>query len=311
MKLTAPCKDYLWGGNRLKTEFGKFSEKETIAETWELSCHPDGPSMIAEGTHKGETLAQYIKEQGKSILGENCTQFSNFPILVKLIDAQKDLSIQVHPNNNYAARVEHQQGKTEMWYVVDCKPGASLYYGLACELTKQQLRERIENNTLLEVLNRVEVHPGDVFFIEAGTIHAIGAGILIAEIQQNSNVTYRVYDYNRTDAQGHKRELHIQKALDVISLRPIVTRKWEHHLAICQYFTVDKIDTEFVAYVHADQKSFHHLLCLNGSGTIEWAGNKLEFKKGDSLFIPAGLGNCTLNGCFEALHTWVSDPLTY
>lgn len=311
IKLIAPCKDYLWGGNRLKAEFGKQSEKEIIAETWELSCHPDGPSRIAEGAHQRKTLAQYIKEEGKSILGENCAQFSDFPILVKLIDAQKDLSIQLHPNNNYAAQVEHQQGKTEMWYVVDCKPGASLYYGLARELTKQELRKRIENNTLLEVLNRVEVHPGDVFFIEAGTIHAIGAGILIAEIQQNSNVTYRVYDYNRTDAQGNKRELHVQKALDVISLQPIAMRKWKNHLASCRYFTVDKIVTESVTSIYADTKSFHHLLCLNGSGTLKYTGNKVEFKKGESFFIPAGLGNCTLNGCFEALHTWVPTPPIY
>nr|WP_319487301.1 type I phosphomannose isomerase catalytic subunit [uncultured Caproiciproducens sp.] len=311
IKLLPACKDYLWGGSRLKTEFGKHSEKEIIAETWELSCHPDGPSTIAEGTHKGKTLVQYLSDQEKSMLGTNCAQLNGFPLLIKLIDAQKDLSVQVHPNDTYAQRVEHQLGKTEMWYVIDCKPGASLYYGLSCEQTKEELHKHIEDGTLLQVLNRKEVHPGDVFFIEAGTIHAIGAGILIAEIQENSNVTYRVYDYNRTDAQGNQRELHVQKALDVANLRPAPVRHWKKHLASCRYFTVDKLKTDSAAFINVDQKSFHHLLCLSGNGKIDWDGGRMIFNKGDSLFIPAGLGGCTLNGCFEALHTWISDPPVY
>lgn len=311
LKLTPACKDYLWGGNRLKTEFGKRSEKATIAETWELSCHPDGPSTIAEGTHRGETLSEYLEKEGKSLLGRNCEQFGDFPVLIKLIDAQKDLSVQVHPDNEYAMRVEHQQGKTEMWYVVDCKPGASLYYGPARELTKEELEKNISEGTLPKVLNRVPVHPGDVFFIEAGTIHAIGAGILIAEIQQSSNVTYRVYDYNRTDAQGNKRPLHIQKALDVACLKPAVPRKWENHLASCRYFTVDRIKTGADIRINADEASFHHLLFLNGEGRLEWDGGAMEFKKGDSLFLPAGLGTCIINGSFDALHTWISTSQPY
>lgn len=311
VKLIPAGKDYLWGGDRLKKEFGKQSEKDRIAETWELSCHPDGPSTIAQGKDQGKTLARYIEEQGKGLLGKNCEEFGEFPILIKFIDAQQDLSVQVHPDNAYAAQAEHQQGKTEMWYVVDCEPGAALYYGLTRELTKQEFQKHIEDGTLLQVLNRVEVHPGDVFFIEAGTIHAIGAGILIAEIQQNSNVTYRVYDYNRTDAQGKKRPLHIQKALDVASLKPAPVRKWADHLASCRYFTVDKIETDTAVPIRSDENSFHHLLCLDGNGKIEWRDGGLEFKKGDSLFLPAGLGDCTASGHFQALHTWVPAPPAY
>lgn len=308
VKLAPTCKDYIWGGNRLKQEFGKQSEKEIIAETWELSCHPDGLSTIAEGLNAGKTLAQYIEEQGNTVLGENCKRLGGFPILVKLIDAKKDLSVQVHPDNSYAARVEHQQGKTEMWYVVDCEAGASLYYGLSRELTRQEFQEHLENGTILQTLQRVEVHPGDVFFIEAGTIHAIGAGILIAEIQQNSNVTYRVYDYDRTDEQGLKRPLHIHKALEVASLKPAQERKQDGHLASCRYFTVDRIETVSEVLINSDQKSFHHLLCLKGSGEIEWKGGSLKFGKGESLFLPSGLGVCRVHGCFQALHTWVPTP---
>lgn len=311
IKLTPACKDYLWGGNRLKNEFGKQSEQDIIAETWELSCHPDGPSTIAEGKEKGKTLACYLEEQGKALLGKNCEAFEDFPILIKLIDAKENLSVQVHPDNGYAAQVEHQQGKTEMWYVVDCEPGAALYYGLNREVTKQEFQKHMEDGTLLEVLNRVKVHPGDVFFIEAGTIHAIGAGILIAEIQQNSNVTYRVYDYDRTDAQGNKRPLHIQKALDVAALKPAPVRKWEKHLASCRYFTVDKIETNTAVAIDSDEKSFHHLLCLDGIGKVEWKDGKLEFQKGDSVFLPAGLGACKVSGNFQALHTWIPAPPSY
>ena len=214
MLLDAPCKDYLWGGNRLREEYGKVSDKDKIAESWELSCHKDGESVIANGELAGKTLTQYIEEQGKAVLGKNCEKFENFPILIKLIDAKDNLSVQVHPNNEYAMRVEGEYGKTEMWYIVDCDPGAELIYGFKGEISRDEFKERIANNTLLEVTNNVPVHKGDVFFIEAGTLHAIGKGILIAEIQQNSNTTYRVYDYGRVGADGKPRQLHVEKAVE-------------------------------------------------------------------------------------------------
>ena len=180
MKLTAPCKDYIWGGNRLREEYGKVSDADKIAESWELSCHKDGESVIADGELAGMTLTSFIENAGREVLGEKCRRFEYFPILIKLIDAKDNLSVQVHPNNEYAQRVEGEYGKTEMWYIVDCDPGAELLYGFKHDISKEEFERRINDNTLLEVTNSVEVHKGDVFFIESGTLHAIGKGILIA-----------------------------------------------------------------------------------------------------------------------------------
>lgn len=207
------------------TEFGKEYDGDKLAETWELSCHPDGPSYVANGEYAGETLSEYILMEGKKVTGTHSRHYSQFPLLIKFIDAKDDLSIQVHPDDEYAMKNEGQYGKTEMWYIVDCEEGASLYYGFSREVSKAEFEERIKNKTLLEVLNKVEVHKGDVLFIEPGTIHAIGKGNLIAEIQENSNVTYRVYDYGRKDANGKERDLHIEKALQVTKRVPILRKK--------------------------------------------------------------------------------------
>ena len=215
LKLIPACKDYLWGGHRLVDEYNKEYDGDILAETWELSCHPDGPSRIANGRYAGRTLAEYIEAEGKGVLGTHCRRFRDFPILIKFIDAKQDLSVQVHPDNRYALKNEGQYGKTEMWYVVDAGEEATLYYGFKEEISKEEFAERIQNDTVLDVLNKVPVQKGDVLFIESGTIHAIGADILIAEIQQNSNVTYRVYDYGRVGKDGKKRDLHIEKALAV------------------------------------------------------------------------------------------------
>lgn len=309
IKLNPAFKDYLWGGTKLRDEYGKKCDLDKVAESWELSCHKDGCSVVADGEYAGLTLPQYIEKAGKAVLGTDCEKFEYFPILIKLIDAKQNLSVQVHPDNDYAMRVEGEYGKTEMWYVVDCEPGAGLLYGFKHEISKEEFRRRIEDNTLLEVTNRVEVHPGDVFFIEAGTLHAIGEGILIAEIQQNSNTTYRVYDYGRVGADGKPRQLHIEKAIDVTRLAP-ATRPCGRPqakpeafdggsvlpLASCDYFTVKEMEATSHAALMADEKSFHSLLLLDGSLTLSMGGEKLEMKKGDSVFVPAGSGDYTLTG---------------
>ncbi len=309
IKLNPAFKDYLWGGTKLRDEYGKKCDLDKVAESWELSCHKDGCSVVADGEYAGLTLPQYIEKAGKAVLGTDCEKFEYFPILIKLIDAKQNLSVQVHPDNDYAMRVEGEYGKTEMWYVVDCEPGAGLLYGFKHEISKEEFRRRIEDNTLLEVTNRVEVHPGDVFFIEAGTLHAIGEGILIAEIQQNSNTTYRVYDYGRVGADGKPRQLHIEKAIDVTRLAP-ATRPCGRPqakpeafdggsvlpLASCDYFTVKEMEVTSHAALMADEKSFHSLLLLDGSLTLSMGGEKLEMKKGDSVFVPAGSGDYTLTG---------------
>ena len=316
IKLKPAFKDYLWGGTRLRDDFGKDCDFDKIAESWELSCHKDGNSVVADGEFAGLTLAQYIEKEGKSVLGTNCEKFENFPILIKLIDAKDNLSVQVHPNNEYAQRVEGEYGKTEMWYVVDCDEGASLLYGFKHNITKEEFRERIENNTLLEVTNSVPVKKGDVFFIEAGTLHAIGKGILIAEIQQNSNTTYRIYDYGRVGADGKPRQLHIDKAVDVTNLcpakpypqsEPVDMGGWtKKRLAKCKYFTVDVINVDTSAALEADKSSFVNILVLDGGCVISSEGNDaVELKKGDSVFIPAGLGKFELTGKCSAVMTHI------
>ena len=213
MKLTAPLKDYLWGGTRLKEEYGKETALEKVAESWELACHRDGHSVIANGPAEGQTLEAWLTRAGREMLGTNAARFPYFPLLVKLIDAHDDLSVQVHPDDDYALRIEGEYGKTEMWYIVDAAPGAELLYGFRREITKEEFRQRIADHTLLDAVCRVPVKKGDVFFIPAGTLHAIGKGILICEIQQNSNTTYRVYDYGRVGADGKLRDLHIDKGI--------------------------------------------------------------------------------------------------
>ena len=313
LKLIAPCKDYLWGGNRLREEYGKKLDSDKIAESWELSCHKDGQSVISGGEFDGKTLTEYIDAKGKSVLGTNCDRFEYFPILIKLIDAKDNLSVQVHPSNDYALKVEGEYGKTEMWYIVDCNEGAELIYGFKNEISKEEFAERIKNNTLLEVTNNVPVHKGDVFFIESGTLHAIGKGILIAEIQQNSNTTYRVYDYGRVGADGKPRQLHVEKALDVTERIPPkypttaqgTPEKIEGGvktlLRSCEYFNVNKLEVDGTVTLNADDKSFKSLLFLDGTAEIKSAEGTATAVKGDSFFVSAGTGEFTVSGKCEVI----------
>lgn len=312
LKLRPSCKGYLWGGSRLKEEYGIEYDGDLLAEAWELSCHPDGPSYIVNGIYAGKTLQQYIDSEGKEVLGTNCRRFRDFPILIKFIDAKDNLSIQVHPDNRYALKNEGQYGKTEMWYVMDAGENAFLYYGFKREISKEEFAQRIQEDTLLEVLNAVPVQKGDVFFIESGTIHAIGKDILIAEIQQNSNVTYRVYDYGRVGKDGKKRDLHIEKALDVTNRTPVIQDKGSYpHVADCDYFTVDKLNLDGKVMKkmegNVSEKSFVSILILEGKGTVTDTGETLEFKKGDSFFLPAGSGNYVVEGYCEALITTIRE----
>lgn len=310
LKLKPATKDYLWGGTRLKEEYHIESDKEPLSEAWMLSAHKDGPSTIENGEYAGKTLPEYIDIKGKEILGKHCEKFADFPILTKFIDAKDNLSIQVHPNNEYALKHENQFGKTEMWYILDAEEGAYLYYGFKHEISEEEFAKRIKDNTLLEVLNAVKVHKGDVFFIAAGTLHAIGQGIVIAEIQQNSNVTYRVYDYNRVGKDGKTRQLHIDQALAVTERK--APEKLQHypHIATCDYFTVDKINLDgkytkrIEGFVDAD--SFLSLLVLDGEGEIVCGNDAMKYRKGDSFFLEAGSGDYRIEGKIDALLTTIS-----
>ena len=311
LKLAAPLKDYIWGGTRLKDEYGKTTDLDRVAESWELSCHRDGQSIIQNGPEAGKSLMQYLEEQGSSVLGRNAGKFPYFPLLIKLIDARDDLSVQVHPDNEYAMRVEGEPGKTELWYIVDAEPGASLLYGFSKEIGREEFLHRARNGTILEVCNRVPVKKGDVFFIASGTLHAIGKGILLCEIQQNSNTTYRIYDYGRLGKDGSPRELHLEKAADVVRLAPppSVTKPAAHIdilsgaevdlLASCEYFTAYHVDLRGSLQLKAGQDSFQSLTVLSGSLQMDAAGGKAGLGKGETAFLPAGLGDYSVAGQAE------------
>ena len=310
VKLSPAFKDYLWGGKRLRKDYHKVCSLEKIAESWELSAHKDGQSVIAEGAYQGMTLSEYVQAVGVSVLGKNAEKYDYFPLLIKLIDAKGNLSVQVHPDDAYALEHEGEYGKTEMWYILDCDEGASLYYGFAKDVTKDEYRAAICDGKLTELLNRVEVKPGDVYFIPAGTVHAIGAGIVICEIQQNSNTTYRVYDYNRRDKDGNLRPLHIDKALEVSTLTkspalPVIPDGDDVLLCECAYFEVRRLRFADVGEITANGDSFLSLTVTSGEGILTHAEGSLHFTKGDTLFIPAADGVCRIEGKCEIIQAKV------
>ena len=301
VKLTPAFKDYLWGGERLKTEFNKNTDMTPLAESWELSAHKDGQSIVTTGDYTGLTLTDYITAIGKEALGTACEKYDYFPLLIKLIDAKGDLSVQVHPSDEYALEHEGEYGKTEMWYILDCEEGAALYYGFKEDTTREEYEAAIKEGRLTDILNRVPVKRGDVFFIPAGTVHAIGAGILICEIQQNSNTTYRVYDYNRRDKNGNLRPLHVEKALAVSDLKkspalPEIPDGADVLLAECGYFEVRRLRFACEGSVTASGESFTALTVTEGEGTLSYEGGELAFAKGDTLFIPAQEKSFAVNG---------------
>lgn len=307
MKLLAPLKDYIWGGTRLKEEYHKATSLSKVAESWELSCHQDGLSIIADGEYAGMTLAACLKQQGKRLLGKKGEAYQQFPLLIKLIDAKDDLSVQVHPDDSFAWKEEKGSGKTEMWYVVDAEPKASLIYGVRKELTRQEFARCIGEGTVLDICNSVPVHKGDVFFIEAGTLHAIGGGILLAEIQQSSNVTYRIYDYGRMGKDGKPRSLHIDKALAVARLKPspklvqpdkatLCGDARMKILASCAYFTVRHYDLKGGCSFDVDESTFVSCLVLSGRIKLQAGQEALQLMQGESVFLPASLGVCHMSG---------------
>lgn len=286
--LSPVTKDYLWGGTRLKTEYGFESAQEKVAEGWMLTSRKDGVNRVLNGCYAGEGLDTVLKAWGVA---------EPFPLLIKLIDAQDRLSVQVHPDDAYAWEHEGEYGKTEMWYVVDAEPNATLAYGFTRELTRDELRERIQNDTLHEVIRYVPVKAGDALFIPAGMLHAIGKGILIAEVQQNSNTTYRVSDYGRVGADGKPRELHVDKAVDVMTLLPSVpstndraaVRRYgtERVLADCAYFKAVHLCLNGEKPLDG-MATFVSVLVLDGTAELISDTETLFLNKGDSVLVPQG-----------------------
>lgn len=294
MKLRPAFKDYLWGGTRLRDQYGMDCDYDVLAEAWMLSAHQDGPSVLASGKYHGMYFPDYLAGTGRGILGWKCSPLQNFPLLVKLIDARDNLSVQVHPDDDYALANENQYGKNEMWYVMDSQPGAGLYVGFSRDVSAQEVEQRIADDTILEVLNFFPTKPGDVFFIPAGTVHAIGAGNLICEIQQSSNCTYRLYDYNRRDKFGNTRELHLKKALDVMNRRKYVpeipeTRRDGRGTTICRckYFESIVYEIETEMEIPSSDADFASIVCMQGSGRLDFKGQTMNISAGESVFVPA------------------------
>ena len=307
-------KDYLWGGSRLNDDFSKGIDMEPLAETWECSTHPDGPSSVASGEFSGMLLSDVLKEHPE-FLGTHPETKGELPILIKFIDAKRDLSVQVHPDDAYASEKENgQKGKTEMWYVLDASKDAQLIYGFTRDMNPDILRRCLHIGVVEKYLQKVPVHKDDVFFIEPGTVHAIGAGTLVAEIQESSNLTYRMYDYHRTDKNGNLRELHIDKAMDVVNTKGSAAPKQQirvlkyvpgsatEFICRCKYFQVERmlINTERcrdLVNFQTDSTSFQVLLCTNGCGVLlEESGEALHFFRGDCIFVPADSEAIQLHG---------------
>lgn len=317
--LKPAAKNYLWGGNRLNDDFAKGIEMQPLAETWECSAHPDGTSLVASGAYCGWGLDQLLKKHPE-FLGTHPKTHGELPILIKFIDAKRDLSIQVHPDDTYAMEHENGQlGKTEMWYVLDSAKDARIVYGLSHDTDRDTLKKHIERGTIENILQFVSIRKDDVFFLEPGTIHAIGAGVLLVEIQENSNLTYRIFDYERTDKDGRKRELHIEKALDVARLKrnaepvqPMRVLRYRQGCAIeqlgrCKYFQVERLllNTErcrTMVTVGTDELSFQAFLCIDGCGSVYTdEHDTIAFFKGDCLFVPANSIEMKLHGKAQLL----------
>ena len=310
-------KDYLWGGTRLNDDFAKGIDLSPLAETWECSTHPDGPSAVASGPYAGRMLSDVLKEHPAYLGTHPKTENGELPILIKLIDACQDLSVQVHPDDAYAAEHENGSlGKTEMWYVLDAHKDTRLIYGFYHDMDRETLKKSLLNGTVEKYLRKAAVRKDDVFFVEPGTVHGIGAGCLIAEIQESSNITYRLYDYNRVDKNGQPRQLHIKQALAVADLRgraeprqPMRMLRYRpgyasELLCRCKYFQVERllINTERCRNMvdfQTEANSFQVFLCIGGCGVMfgeEKRRELLNFFRGDCIFIPASCAPLKIHG---------------
>lgn len=316
--LEGTAKDYLWGGRRLIDDYGRHSGSEAMAEYWGCSTHPDGISRAVGGVFDGERLndilAAHRQYLGTNHTGTVGTLPGDLPILVKLIDAMDDLSIQVHPDDGFAARFENgQRGKNEFWYILDAEPGAELIYGFYDDITRDEAEEALQDGTIGNYVQRVPVRKNDLFYVEAGTVHAICRGIVLAEIQESSNLTYRLYDYGRRDKNGLPRELHTDKALQVMKLsgspqprQPMRLIRYipgiaEEFLFRCAYFEVHRLllsaENGNGAVFGSDSTSFEVLLCIDGDGSVYAEGmDRIRFGRGDFMFIPAGSVRMRLEG---------------
>ena len=300
-------KQYIWGGNKLKTVLLKSYEAPDMAESWELSCHEDGMSTVLNGAFAGRRLRDILEEH-PDYMGDCVEAGGEFPLLIKFLDANDKLSIQVHPTRECADASLGEQSKTEIWVVMDSVPGAALYCGLNREISQEEFKRRANEGSICEVLNLVPAKKGDVFHILAGTVHAIGEGLLVAEIQQSANTTFRVFDYNRTNELGEQRELHVEKAARAAKLTPVEGKPadivlvedneaFTHEILFdSQLFFTERIAVKDRIALEATTASFEALLFIEGQGTIVHCGEAYPAQKGDCYFIPARMGHYEITG---------------
>lgn len=308
--------DRIWGGTKLKTDLGKTNlPTETTGESWELSDVKGNVSIVANGEYKGKTLTELLEEYPAEVLGYKVHEKygKEFPLLFKFLDAKDDLSIQVHPNDELAKKRHNSFGKTEMWYVMQADEGARIIVGFKEKSSPEEYLEHLENKNLIKILNEVPVKKGDVFFLETGTIHAIGAGIVIAEIQQTSDITYRIYDWDRVDANGNSRELHVDLALDAMNYNTTDTQK--HYTTVentsnvmvdCPYFITSYLPLKGSCAINKEGSSFTVYICTEGEFEINANGEAYSFKKGDTVLIPASLKVYILSGEATLLEIGIS-----
>lgn len=306
IKFIPYLKSVIWGGNKICSYKGIEQKEENIGESWEISAVPGHESVVAEGVYKGLKITELIDTFGVDLLGKSVFNRydGKFPLLVKLIDAQDNLSVQVHPDDELAKQRHNSLGKTEMWYIIDTDKGAKIYSGLNRELTPDQYVSMVADNTIEQALAVHDSHPGDVFFLPAGRVHAIGAGNLLAEIQESSDITYRIYDYDRRDAQGNPRELHTEQAKDAIDYTfheeyksaPTDPSVADAVIAECGHFKVDRLLLDGEMQLSYDDSSFTVMMCLAGEATIEYDGGSMAMKAGETALLPAALTSVTLKG---------------
>ena len=312
VKITPVFKDYLWGGTKLRDTYNMKCDYDIIAESWQLSAHKKGQSIVASGKHKGMRFGDYLDLVGKDALGWKCGEFQKFPLMIKFIDAHENLSVQVHPDDEYAMSHENEYGKNEMWYVVDAEPGAGLYIGFNRDVDAQEIVRRIQEDTILEILNFYPTKAGDVFFIPAGTVHAIGAGNLICEIQQSSNAIYRLYDYNRLDKFGNAREIHLEKALEILDYKKYVPSDYEVDedgagtvLSRCKYFEAVIYDISGEQRISFEDDRFHAVVCIKGEGDLRFNGSTMHIEAGESIFVPAANGEMSVEGELSIIVSYI------
>lgn len=319
LKFQTIYKDKIWGGQKIKTYLHKdFGDLPNCGETWEISGVKSDVSVVADGPLKGERLDQLLETYREALVGQKVyDHFGNiFPLLIKFIDANEDLSIQVHPDDELAKKRHNSFGKTEMWYVVEADPGSTLIAGFNKELDQQEYLDKFNTGHLTDILNKEDVKSGDVFFLPAGRVHTIGKGLLIAEIQQTSDITYRIYDFDRVDDKGNKRELHVEEALAAIDYHHYPEYKTSYHpkenetvkLVSCPYFTTNLMDfTESTNKDYSGLDSFVIYVCLEGKFTIKHAADVYPVKMGDCILLPKTIDNVQLQteSGFKILESYI------